>query len=84
MNKKIKLDFSLLYNNNVEPIPLKLSNNSADLKNSNVTTEADATFSMWLIIVSWVFILVVIFLVSYYIISYVNGEFNDEEDYGEL
>ncbi|AAM70296.1 hypothetical protein [Phthorimaea operculella granulovirus] len=83
---KIKLNLSMLpTDTNVEPISLKLAHNTTAPKIDNATTNLESSESMWYILFASVFILAVIFLISYFLVSrYNDGRRTStyEEDYG--
>ncbi|APO13978.1 ORF92 [Plodia interpunctella granulovirus] len=87
---KIRVNVSLLNDDSsIEPIPLKLAHGRnetpATVTTTNVDRDTDQT-PMWLILFSCVFILVIVFLLSYFLIY--RGNYGEQieydEDYGEL
>ncbi|AIS92097.1 hypothetical protein [Erinnyis ello granulovirus] len=88
MIKRSVIDISTINNGvAVEPIPLKLSHNQNNKQNDVKTDDEPITrLPMWMLVVSCVLIIMIVFLVSYFIINHVNGDYtgSDDEDYGEL
>ncbi|AKS25433.1 Clas90 [Clostera anastomosis granulovirus B] len=90
MIKRSVVDISTINNGvAVEPIPLKLSHNQKTNDNdtaaphSVLNEEGGGSFTsfMWILMVSCVLIILVIFLVSYFIINHVNGEYTGSGEY---
>lgn len=79
---KIMVDVSLLRNSTLEPISLKLAYDSHDTANLNQNVDDQSEpISMWLIIGTWLFIILVALLVSYYLINLINANNNNNDSY---
>nr|UYX49725.1 hypothetical protein Datr000093 [Darna trima granulovirus] len=88
---KIQVDVSMFGDVSVEPIALKLAHNK-DLQRETINaTNAQSnegqttTATMWILVVSIVFIIVIVFVASYILVNRANDDtIYDEEEFGEL
>ncbi|QOD40058.1 Maph95 [Matsumuraeses phaseoli granulovirus] len=81
---KIDFNLSLLNNINVEPIALKLAHVKNEAKTDAMDNgERNQTYHMWWIIMSGVFMLLVLFLVSYFVVNSYYGDIFRSEYFAE-
>ena len=69
MNNRTTLPLFVNNNETVDPIPLKLAHKDSAITTNDENAEAEQTNSMWVMAISFVFILAIILIISYFVVS---------------